>query len=53
MSYALRMAETVAFLLRIPRDLLAEIRSLAEREQRTVSGQIVHLLRRGLEESKR
>jgi len=42
------MSEAVAFLLRIPRELLDEIRALAKTEQRTVSGQIVWMLRQAL-----
>jgi len=39
---------SIGHLLRIPEDLLSEIRALAGREQRTVSGQIVYLLRRAM-----
>ena len=44
------MAEIVSFLLRVPRDLLDEIRQWAKDDDRSVSGQIVHLLRRAVEE---
>ena len=40
--------KSVQFLLRLPGNLLEEIRALAESEQRTVSGQIVYLLRQAL-----
>ena len=49
MLYPVAMAETVGFLLRIPAELLAELRAMAKREQRTVSGQIVYLLRWAME----
>jgi hypothetical protein len=49
MLYPHRVAKVVGFLLRIPEDLLAEIRTLAKREQRSVSGQIVYMLRHAIE----
>ena len=49
MLYPVAVAETVGFLLRIPVEMLTELRALAKHEQRSVSGQIVYLLRWAME----
>lgn len=49
MLYPVAVAETVGFLLRIPAEMLTELRAMAKRDQRSVSGQIVYLLRWAME----
>lgn len=44
------VSETVRFLLRAPRDIWDEIRKWAEEEDRSLNGQVVHILRRALAE---
>lgn len=49
MAYAVTMAEVVRLLLRLPPDLHAALVALAAREQRSLHGQIVYLLRKAIE----
>lgn len=44
------MAEVAKVLLRIPNELWEELKAWAEEEDRSLNGQIIHLLRRALKE---
>lgn len=48
--YAIAMAEIVNLLLRLPSDMHATLTEWARREQRSLHGQIIYLLRRAIEE---
>ena len=43
-----KKADAVPFLLRLPPDVYEAVRSLADRETRSMNGEIVHLLRERL-----
>jgi hypothetical protein len=49
MSKASNKPGSIPFLLRLPPDLYDAVRSLAERETRSINGEIVHLLRQRLD----
>ena len=42
----------IRFLLRVPQDVYEALQDLAEREQRSVNGQIVYILQRFIAESR-
>ena len=45
------MAALVRLLLRLPADLHAALVAMAEREERSLHGQIIYLLRKAVEEA--
>jgi hypothetical protein len=51
MVYAVAMTEAVRLLLRLPPDLHAVLVAMAKREQRSLHGQIVYLLRKAVSAS--
>lgn len=44
------MPEIVRFVLRLPSDIHAELKAWAEREDRSLHAQILHVLRRAIRE---
>lgn len=50
-QYDAPMNEIVRFVLRLPPDLHAQLKALAEREDRSLHAQILHLLKRALEDA--
>jgi hypothetical protein len=47
------MAEFLRFALRIPTDLHEKLKAMAERESRSLHGQIIYLLRKAVEGEKK
>ena len=47
----MRKGTTQSFLLRLPPDLYAAIRSMADQETRSINGEMVHLLRQAVARS--
>lgn len=47
------MSEIVKFLIRVPDDIWTEIKQWAKEEDRSINGQVVHILRRALAEWRR
>lgn len=45
----LEMKDVIQFLLRLPPDLHAKLKAMAEREERSLNAQIVYLLRRAVQ----